>query len=265
MKKYSINNLKSIIYILTALLIVLILIITSKSNINVANTFCLWILGCAYFFFYLRFVFDKFLNGFLKLNNKVSIILVIFLSSILLCWLLPIRFQKVIDENIIDQGMRNSNLTIEALGEKNDKSSGYEVCLEGIKINNTEDYNLYNIKLNKDWNFINGRPTYLKKIKSDININLGNVETYQILMRKNENAGKIKIKIGTNEYVYDLYSKNEELRYNVDLSKVFLQNKEKDSVLHIGLFYFAYLIIIESIMFSIIIYLKSRVIDDFNT
>lgn len=259
MKKYSINNLKSIIYILTSMLIILILVFSSKSNVNEANTFCLWILGGVYFFLYLQFVFDKFIQEFLKLNKKLILILLILLFTIVLSWILPIRFQKIFDENTIKRGMKNTNISLETLGEKNNKSKGYEVCLEGIRINGNSDFNLYNITLNKDWDFIDGRPTCLKQVNSKIDINLGNINTYQILMRKNENAGKIKVKIGSNNYVYDLYSKNAENRYQIDLSELFLQNQEKISCLQVGLFYLAYFFIVLTLMFSVVIYLKLKI------
>lgn len=259
MKNYSLNKLKSVIYILTSLLLILILAYTSESNIFITNTLCLWILGFVYFFLYLRLVFDKSAEKFLKLKKKGNVILIVLLSSILLCGFLPIRFQKIIDENMIERGMRSTKITIEALGEKNAESQGYEVCLEGIRINGVEDYNLYNIKLNQDWDFVDGRPTYLKQIKSNIKIDLGYIKTYEIIMRKNESAGKVNIKIGPNEYEYDLYSKEEDSRNSIDLSKVFLQNQEKSSDLQKGLFYFTYFIIVGSIMYSVVVFVKVRI------
>lgn len=258
MKKDSINKFKSTIYIFVALSLVLILIYTSESNILVANTFFLWVLGFVYYFLYLRFVFDKFFNDFFEFEKKGNVILIVFLSSIMLCWLLPFRFQSIINENAIESGMEDTKISIEALAEKNAESKGYEVCLEGIRVNGNKDYNLYNIKLNDGWDFVDGRPIYLKKVKSNINIDLGDIKTYEILMRKNENSGKVKIKIGINEYVYDLYSKEEKPREILDLSKIFLQNQEKNSGLQKELFYLAYFIIVESAMFSVVFYLKAK-------
>lgn len=255
---YRNSNLKKIKYILVSLSCIIILILTTKSNIIITNTFCLWTLGFLYLSLFLIFIFDKMNKKFSKIERKSGIYILVSIISLFVCWLMPFRYNDIVDDNIVQQSMRNnSNIIIEALGEKNDTSQGFEVCLEGIRMNG-QDYNLYNIKLNDGWQFVDGRPIHKGQLKSRIQIDLGNVNTYEIMLRKNQNAGKVYVKIGKNGYIYDLYSKKPIQHYTIDISKIFLQNIEKDNKINLLLFYCIYFFIIEMLVFSLIIFLISK-------
>lgn len=251
------NKYKNILYILVSLLTVVALSYTTKSNVSIPNTFWLWALGVLYLSLYLIFVADKIIKSIILLKRKTYILLLSIILSIVACWLLPFHYQDIVNANKIELGMKDETLFIEALGDKNPKSKGNEVCIEGIKINR-KDYNLYNLHLNDDWDFVDARATYLGNKTSQISLELDYRNKYEIKFKKTNNSGKVKIKMGKYEQVYDLYS-DEPVQYdNIELKKAFLNNEIETSNIQEGIFYLLYFLIIEILILTVGVHIELK-------
>lgn len=242
-----------------AFISILLLKFSTESNNNDINSICLWVLGSIYLFLFMNFVFRKILiNNYLKLNKKKYINIISTLFALLILILLPFRYESIWKNNKMDMLLRNNSIIkIESLAEKNPKSDGYEICIEGIKVNN-EDYNLYEIPLVEPWAFVDGRPTINQNINSIIEISLETNSTYEVMIRKNPQAGIVKISIGNNEATFDLYSPDLIQHNKIDLSKVFDKSIDKINLVYKYIFYIIYFIIIWVLSFSVIVTVWKR-------
>lgn len=200
------------------------IIYTSNANLQFINTVCLWCFGILYLAIIMYWVlwkkcFQKF-RGIHKAGRKVITILlsVIIVALAFVC--LPFSIENVTRSNYLQKEMLGkSNIVITALGEKNERSKGYDVWIEGIKVDKS-DYNLYEIGLENGWDWKDGRPFYNKKELSSISFTLYAKDNYTLLTRKGPSMGKIKVQIGKISSVYDLYSEKTDDRYKLNLGQM---------------------------------------------
>lgn len=200
------------------------LIFTSNSNLQFINVVFLWNLGILYLAIIIYAIFLKrCFAKFLKIRRKGRKIIIILLSVVIVAVAfkcLPFSITNVTKNNFLKKEvLGKTNVVITALGEKNDRSKGYEVWLEGVKVDKT-DYNLYEINLEKGWDWNDGRPFYEENKKSSISFTINAKDRCVFLTRKGPNMGKVKVQIGKISTVYDLYSAHNDDRYKLDLEKM---------------------------------------------
>jgi len=145
-----------------------------------------------------------------------------FVLSLILLIVMPFKLNNIIDNNIIERNMLNTDtITFITTGEKNPLSSGYDIWLEGIRVNN-QDYNLYDLALPDSWTFVEDRPLSTTAQVSSIVIDLPKMSEYIIYMRKVPSGGIVQIELNGMSMKYDLYNENSIQRNIVDLSTLLL-------------------------------------------
>lgn len=228
-QKMKISSVGKLIFsIVLSVACTMILIFTSQSNLHDKNTVCLWILACIYLFLFWEFLFWKYdMKKFISLKRLGRKIVLAFVTIILATvgfFTFPFQYEKVVAENNYKKALLGEQtIHIKALGEKNEKSDGYDVWLEGIRVDG-KDYNLYEIDLNKDWEYKEDRPFTDEKDAKAISILLNVKKDYDVMLRKGPQAGKIEITVGQTSKVIDLYAEKEEQRYKLDMEGIVAAN-----------------------------------------
>lgn len=226
MKTSSIGKL--IFSIVLSIACTITLMFTSQSNLHDKNTVCLWILACIYLFLFWEFLFWGYdMKKFMLLKRAGRKAVLIFATIILAVvgfFAFPFQYDKVVVENNCRKILLGEQtIQIKTLGEKNEKSEGYDVWLEGIRVDG-KDYNLYEIALNKDWDYEEDRPFTDKKDAKAISISLDVKKDYDVMFRRGPQAGKIEVTVGETSKEIDLYAEKEEQRYKLDLEGIIAEN-----------------------------------------
>ncbi len=234
-----------IIYIIVSILLVYGLVFATSPNLFVRNTACLWILGWIYLFIFIYGIAgNKVIEAIKQQDSGLGFLVFLAVISGLIVWVLPFQYKQIVFTNTCEKYMLQSDkITIEPLNEKNVNSGGYGVCIEGIILNG-EDYNLYNIPLTEGWEFVDGRP-YTDRVGSEqLIIEIGEGNKYNLLVRKNNSAGKIRIYIGEDSKVFDLYSRDTVNRESLNLSSIFEDEMNERMIGKEIIYYICYYIII---------------------
>lgn len=222
-KKERKRNLAS--SIIGAIISIILLMITSKAFVGDANAICLWFLAGVYLVLFHYFAFwgyavKKIKNSSYKRETIVCSIIV----TLLLFLFLPFRYDNVLENNyFLKNYLDNQTIAIEPLKEKNELSSGYQIWLEGIKVDG-KDYNLYNISLPDKWDFVEDRPFTDNQMAPLLSFKLNAKSSYDIMIRKGPNAGMARVSVGTKSAVVDFYQEMEETRAELDIMEIVLQD-----------------------------------------
>lgn len=240
------NKIKTVfICMFLSLLLICGLIFATDSNIFIINTGCLWLLGFIYLFIVLYCIASHKIKDIVDhafLFWAVSVVVSVFMMCIL-----PFQYSKVLANNIFEKKMiQSKNLIIEPLDEKNENSSGYTVCIEGIVLDGV-DYNMYEIPLSDGWEFVDGRPC-AEGMAGKLNIDVSKTDNYKLLVRKNQESGKIRVYMDGDSRVYDLYGEEAVDRETLDLSLI--AETERNGQTSVGkeiIYYICYFVVLFSI------------------
>lgn len=258
MKTSSIGKL--IFSIVLSVVCTMILMFTSQSNLHDKNTLCLWILACIYQFLFWEFLFWKYdMKKFMLLKRMGRKIVLIFATIILAAvgfFVFPFQYGKVVVENNCKKALLGEQtIQIKALGEKNEKSDGYDVWLEGVWVDG-KDYNLYEIALNKDWDYKEDRPFTDEKDAKAISVSLDVKKDYDVMFRRGPQAGKIEVTVGETSKEIDLYAEKEEQRYKLDLEGMIAENLhiQESATAEVG-YSIAYFVLLLAGSFTLVIWI----------
>ena len=198
-----------IIYIIVSILLVYGLVFATSPNLFVRNTACLWILGWIYLFIFIYGIAgNKVIEAIKQQDSGLGFLVFLAVISGLIVWVLPFQYKQIVFTNTCEKYMLQSDkITIEPLNEKNVNSGGYGVCIEGIILN-------------------------------------GEGNKYNLLVRKNNSAGKIRIYIGEDSKVFDLYSRDTVNRESLNLSSIFEDEMNERMIGKEIIYYICYYIII---------------------
>ena len=236
------------------------LIVTSKSNLHIINTACLWGLGCMYLAIGWYFLFWKYdIAQYVKIRNHtrqcVILLCSLLITGVLFC-VLPFK-QGMVLKNHYYQSVLADNQTIQirVLGEKNQDSAGYQVWLEGIRFGGS-DYNLYELQLPAGWEFREDRPYTDQQAASELFAPLSAEADYTLMLRRGPDAGMAELAIGSSSAVVDLYAQQEEQRAEVDLKTLILNGYQPQASLWERILYnTAYLLVLWLLAFTCSIFL----------
>ena len=225
-QRINILNVRNLaLSILDGIFSIAVLMVTSRTYLGSVNTVCLWTFACIYLILFNYFAFGKYAIGKLKKSNhKRKIIIVSFVITLILFFVLPFRYKDILNNNyFLTQSLNNQTVIVEPLGEKNELSTGYQICIEGIK-EDGQDYNLFNISLPDKWEFIGGRPVTESFQAMPLTVTLDAEESYSIMIRRGPSTGKAKISIGSKSAVIDFYQETEQLRAEINLKAIIMQD-----------------------------------------
>ncbi len=226
---------KILVSVITSICSTAALILTSNSDLQVINTRCLWVLGCIYLALGWYFLFWNYdLAQFATIRNRMRQVIVVFCSVLIACFLftvLPLKQGMILKNQYYQKELAGSQTAqIRTLGEKNQKASGYQVWLEGIRFGGS-DLNLYELKLPEGWEFREDRPYTQQQAESELIIPLSAEPDYTLMIRRGPDAGMVKVTIGDKTSVVDLYAEQAEKRAEVDLKQVLLNGYQPHAFL----------------------------------
>lgn len=253
---------KLILGILAGIVCTVILMITSESDLRDTNTVCLWVLAGVYLCVFWNLLFGKYdMEKFFDIKKSGRKVFLVFISLVLTAvffFSFPFQYKKVVESNTCSKAiLGDQTITLEITGEKNEKSTGYDVWLEGIKVDG-KDYNLYEIDLPENWEYKEDRPFTNEKKAGVVTIKLDAKKSYDIMLRKGPQAGKVKVSIGKNSQEIDLYEEKEEQHFKVDINKIVTENIKIDGSLGGEVCYsIVYIILLWAGSFTLIMWLYS--------
>ncbi len=191
---------KILVSVVTSICSTAALILTSNSDLQVINTRCLWVLGCIYLALGWYFLFWNYdLAQFATIRNRMRQVIVVFCSVLIACFLftvLPLKQGMILKNQYYQKELAGSQTAqIRTLGEKNQKASGYQVWLEGIRFGGS-DLNLYELQLPEGWEFREDRPYTQQQAESELIIPLSAEPDYTLMIRRGPDAGMVKVTIG---------------------------------------------------------------------
>lgn len=226
---------KILVSVITSICSIAALIITSKSDLHVVNTFCLWILGCVYLALGWYFLFWNYdLAQFAKIRNRTRQFMVVFCSLLITSFLftvLPLKQGMVLKNQYYHKELAgNQTVQIRTLGEKNQQAAGYQVWLEGIRYSGM-DFNLYELQLPEGWEFREDRPYTQQQAESELTVPLSQEPDYTLMLRRGPYAGMVELMVGGRAAVVDLYAEQAEQRAEVDLKEIILNGYQPHAFL----------------------------------
>lgn len=253
------NIAQTISSILIAVVIIVGLICTTKSNLFITNTTALWIMAGIYLSLFFRFAVFGWAFDQIKGKNIIALktgMISLLISLILLCFL-PWKYGRVLTDNHIEK-MRLSNpeIIIHVENNSNEASLAQEVWISAIKENN-KDYNLQEIPLDNDkWYFNEGNIYTAGPSENDLTIRFRPKALYEIQFKAMPTSGIIRVTSGNDECIIDLYSSNEHFMY-LDWSALYGRITTAPQILRVT-YYLFYLLIIWSMMFFTVTYLTVK-------
>jgi len=122
---------------------------------------------------------------------------------------------------------RTADITVIALGEKNEKSASSEVWLLHITNNDTA-YDLNNIVIDSGWTRKDGAIYSYQHQPDSIHVKIENPHHASLKFLRHDWSGLAKIRIGNQEDIVDLFKANpqSDYIYKVDASKAFRPNAD---------------------------------------
>lgn len=240
--------------ILTLIELTLIMCVV-EANVYIINNLCLWILACTYLIlFRYSILYGISLKCWKKYQNRMLSIVVSVFLSLLLIAVLPFDYLGVLKVNSLEKAMLMNDTIV--LTPENNKDKR-EITIEGIKVNG-QDYNLYDISLEEGWEFIDGRPTCIMTNEEvrPLTIYLGKGNKYEIMLRKNQKAGSVRIACGSRSSVYNLYSDIDSNREIINLESVLIDKNTTNPKLWKAIIYYC---LYFKIIFEIVICLYNFV------
>lgn len=233
--------------ILIGTVVILTMAVVSKTNTYNVNTVCLWVMATVYYIIILYFglyIYAKRQWDMFTIKQRTVLVVATISVAVTMFLILPFRLNDILRQNFLEKEVvLNNEYVISAVGEKNAKSSGYDVQIESVQIDG-RDKNLYELVIPSDWQYVDDRPFYSSDKASHINISFDAENMYNLAFRTGPSAGVVEIKKCNKVVRYDLYSENQGQR-NVEFNDLIDTSRlEQPSIFETLLYNVAYMFVI---------------------
>lgn len=249
---------RTIVAFLAAILCVIGLAYTTESNLFLNNTIALWSIAFFYLFLFSCFVLFKWnVSQIKKLRSgKLRLVMASLFISVILLVIFPWKYGTVLTNNHVEKMRYTMHSVIISVQNQNMDSAGQEVWISAVK-KNTQDFNMYEIPIdNQEWVFNEGAIYTDGKNKTNLVIDLGEGNLFDVKFKKTPMSGIVTIQSGQHEYSLDLYSEIQEEVY-LDWTELY-GNAITASQYKRILYYALYFAIIWSLVITGLIYLLSK-------
>jgi len=176
------------------------------------------LLGVIFFWLFnnlLGTVYNKLLKGG-KFDAKGMLLCGVISLSLLVAWsstLIP----------ILTPISKWADITITALGTKNDKSASTEVWITALN-NGGVPYDFSRVIVDSAWEIKNNKIASFRRQPAVLNLHISDAATPYVLFTMHPWSGKVKITDGSEETIVDLYTPGENGEYRYDVKNIFVKH-----------------------------------------
>ncbi len=242
--KGSVANMKKLVKsaVVSCILIVL-LCLTTHSNVYVVNTLCLWILGWLYLsIFCYKITFAKKIKS-MRVKEIIINKVVSFIISLLILLLIPIKYGDVLTHNHWEKQMFNSKeIVITPLISANVNATAKEIWIEKILLD-YQKLDVNSLELPKGWHVMN-EGIYAADAASaeKIIIDISDSNISEVVFAATEASGMVDYAFGESSIKVDLYS-SERKSVSIEPEEIWGQINEAPAIDRL-IYYGAYLIVL---------------------